>query len=223
MQTAWLTVLTIVSAVIHLRAEYLGPEWQIYVFKPLTVVCILLFAVLVERPVSSSYKRWIIVALGLSLVGDVLLMLPVDLFLPGLVVFLLAHIVYASAFFKDTPYERGPAWTQIPYLFYFALLTSILLPELNEMSIPVMVYAVVICMMGWLALRRWRMAPNLPALLAAVGALFFLLSDTALAVNRFLQPFEAAPAVVLITYYIAQYLLARSVAPGNALPEGKPA
>ncbi len=223
MQTAWLTVLAIVSAVIHLRAEYLGPDWQIYVFKPLTVICILLIAVLVERPVSSSYKRWIIVALGLSLVGDVLLMLPVDLFLPGLVVFLLAQVVYVAAFWIDSPRQRGPSWAPIPYVLYGVIVFSLLLPGLDDMQIPVLVYVVVICLMGWLALRRWRMVPNLPALLAAIGALFFLLSDTALAVNRFLQPFEAAPAVVLVTYYIAQYLLARSVAPKKAIPEGKPA
>ncbi|NIS79555.1 MAG: hypothetical protein GTO14_04960, partial [Anaerolineales bacterium] len=47
--------------------------------------------------------------------------------------------------------------------------------------------------------------------LAAVGATLFLLSDSLLAVNRFLLEFAAAPALVLISYYSAQWLLARSV------------
>ncbi len=214
MQTAWLTLLAIVSAIIHLRAEYLGTDWQIYVFKPLTMVIILLMAVRVEKPISSLYKRWIIVALGLSLIGDVLLMLPVDLFLPGLIVFLLAQVVYVAAFWLDSPHERGTKWAPIPYVFYGVIVFSLLLPGLNGMQIPVLFYVVVICLMGWLAFRRWWMLRNAAALLAAVGAACFIFSDTALAVNRFLQSFEAAPALVLISYYVAQWLLARSVESG---------
>ncbi len=211
MQTVWLTLMAIVSAIFHLRAEYLGPDWQIYVFKPLTMVIILLIAVRVEKPISSLYKRWITAALGLSLIGDVLLMLPADLFLPGLVVFLLAQVVYVAAFWLDSPHERGPKGAPIPYVFYGVIVFSLLLPGLNGMQIPVLFYVVVICLMGWLAFRRWWMLRNAAALLAAVGAACFIFSDTALAVNRFLQSFEAAPALVLISYYAAQWLLARSV------------
>jgi uncharacterized membrane protein YhhN len=219
----WLTLIIISTAMVHIRAEYLGPEWQIYVFKPLTMVYILMMAYLVKKPTSMRYRRWVMVALGLSLVGDVLLMLPVDLFLPGLVVFLLAQVVYVAAFWIDSPRERGPNWAPIPYVLYGVIVFSLLLPGLDDMQIPVLVYIVVICLMGWLALRRWRMLRNTPALLAAIGALFFLLSDTALAVNRFMQAFEAAPAVVLVTYYIAQYLLARSIIPETPKAAGQPA
>ena len=220
MQTAWLTLFTIVSASIHLRAEYLGPDWQIYVFKPLTLVFILLIAIRVEKPKSAHYKRWISIALGLSLIGDVLLMLPADLFLLGLVVFLLAQVVYVAAFWLDSPRERGPNWAPIPYVLYGVMVYSLLLPGLEDMQVPVVAYVVVICMMGWLALRRWWMLRNSAALMAAVGATIFMFSDTALAVNRFLQPFEAAPAVVLISYYIAQWLLARSVGSKLSLRRG---
>ena len=219
MQTAWLTLLAIISAIIHLRAEYLGPDWQIYVFKPLTMVFVLLIAICAAETTSKRYKQWMVIGLIFSLVGDVLLMLPVDLFLPGLVVFLLAQVVYVAAFWIDSPRERGPNWVPIPYVLYGVVVFSLLLPGLDEMQVPVLVYVVVICLMGWLALRRWWMSRNIPALMAAIGALFFMFSDTALAVNRFLQSFEAAPAVVLISYYIAQYLLARSVIPGEPILE----
>jgi uncharacterized membrane protein YhhN len=217
MQTVWLTLAAILSAIIHLRAEYLGPDWQIYVFKPLTIVIILLMAARVEKPISSLYKRWITAALGLSLIGDVLLMLPVDLFLLGLVVFLLAQVVYVAAFWLDSPRERGPNWAPVPYAVYGVIVYSLLLPGLNGMQIPVLVYVVVICLMGWLAFRRWWMLRNTAALLATIGAVCFIFSDTSLAVNRFLQSFEAAPALVLTSYYIAQWLLARSVESGAEL------
>jgi len=31
----------IVSAVLHINAEYHGPQWKIYIFKPLTMVLII--------------------------------------------------------------------------------------------------------------------------------------------------------------------------------------
>ena len=206
-----ITLLTVISALVELRAEYLGPDWQVYVFKPLTMVFILLLAIRAQNPTDAQYRRLIIAGLGVSLLGDVLLMLPTDLFLVGLIVFLLAQIIYVVAFWLSSPRQRGPGWAPLPYVFYGVIVFSLLLPGLEDMLIPVLVYVVVISMMGWLALRRWCMQRQTPALLAAAGAAAFIFSDSALAVNRFLQPFAASSAVVLITYYIAQWLLARSV------------
>ena len=56
-----------------------------------------------------------------------------------------------------------------------------------------------------LVLRR----PGLTA--AAWGAVLFLASDANLAINKFRLPFEAAPVVILGTYWIGQWLIARSV------------
>jgi uncharacterized membrane protein YhhN len=42
---ALLTFLGAVSATLHIRAEYNGPQFQIYLFKPLTMIFILLIAI----------------------------------------------------------------------------------------------------------------------------------------------------------------------------------
>ena len=47
--------------------------------------------------------------------------------------------------------------------------------------------------------------------LAAAGAAFFVASDSLLALDRFRGQFPAATALVMITYWTAQTLLARSV------------
>ena len=47
--------------------------------------------------------------------------------------------------------------------------------------------------------------------LAALGAVLFVMSDTALAVNRFASPFWLAPLAVMGTYVPAQWLIALSV------------
>ena len=51
---------------------------------------------------------------------------------------------------------------------------------------------------------------------AAAGALFFMLSDTILAVNKFKMPLPFGHHTVLTTYYVAQYLIFSSVHPPPA-------
>ena len=78
--------------------------------------------------------------------------------------------------------------------------------------LPVLVYVLTIGVMAWQAAERWARAEDASALLALVGALFFVVSDSALAMNRFRKPFRSAQALVLSTYYTAQWLIALSVA-----------
>ncbi|MCP4370587.1 MAG: lysoplasmalogenase, partial [Deltaproteobacteria bacterium] len=49
------------------------------------------------------------------------------------------------------------------------------------------------------------------ALLAFAGAALFVLSDSALALNKFGEPFAAARALTLTTYFSAQWLIGLSI------------
>ncbi|MBL7046648.1 MAG: hypothetical protein ISR95_03320 [Candidatus Marinimicrobia bacterium] len=74
------TLLATCSAIITIRAEYLGPSIHIYVFKPLTMVFILLIAIQMSIGNFSRYAGTIIAGLIFSLAGDVFLMLPSELY-----------------------------------------------------------------------------------------------------------------------------------------------
>jgi uncharacterized membrane protein YhhN len=50
-----------------------------------------------------------------------------------------------------------------------------------------------------------------------VGAGFFMLSDTLLALNKFVTPLPLAPLWVLATYYAAQVLIVRGLLAGTVL------
>jgi uncharacterized membrane protein YhhN len=69
--------------------------------------------------------------------------------------------------------------------------------------------------MAWQASARWWTRRTPDAAFAAVGSLFFLASDFALAINRFVAPFAGAVLVVLGTYYAAQWGLTLSVGPAE--------
>jgi len=209
MLTTILTLLIILSAALHLRAEYFGPRYHVYVFKPLTMAFILLIALQSRWPDFSRYKVAIIVGLLFSLAGDVFLMLPSDRFVAGLVSFLVAHLFYIAAFTSGT--GLGFSWRALPCAIYGLAIFSILAPHLGEMKLPVVVYMVVILVMAWQAWERWSQTGQSAALLAFLGAVLFVVSDSALAVNRFRGQYASARALTLSTYFAAQWLIARSV------------
>jgi len=214
-----LTLLAILSAALHIRAEYYDPRYHIYLFKPLTMVFILLIAVQAGKPDASLYKVAILAGLLFSLAGDVFLMLPSDRFVAGLVSFLFAHLFYIAAFTSGTGF--GFSWRFLPCAIYGILIFSILAPHLGKMKLPVLVYMVVILVMAWQAWERWSQTGQSAALLALLGAVLFLISNSALAVNRFRGGYKSAQALTLSTYFAAQWLIARSVGQATSETRGR--
>jgi uncharacterized membrane protein YhhN len=207
--TAALSLLVLASALLTIRAEYTGPRRHVYVFKPLTVVFIILIALQTKFAAPPSYKQLIVVGLLCSLAGDVLLMLPRERFVAGLVCFLFAHLCYIAAF--TTGGVRAlSAWGVAVLVLYGALMLRLLWTHLGKLKAPVLVYVAVILLMAWQALNRWVAMGDVGSAAALAGALLFVASDSALAWNRFRDKFKGAQAVVLGTYFAAQLLIALS-------------
>jgi len=215
MLIATLTALALFSAIVHIRAEYRGPRYRVYVFKPLTMLFIILLAILLKRPGDSLYKYAIIAGLLCSFAGDIFLMLPSDKFIPGLVSFLIAHLFYITAFVPRTGVDFS-YWPLAPFVLYGIVTFRILSPHLGKMRVPVVVYMLVILTMGWQAWERLVRTGQTGALLAAVGAVLFIVSDTSLAMNRFRSQFHNAQVLTLGTYFAAQWFIALSVQQGAA-------
>jgi uncharacterized membrane protein YhhN len=204
-----LSALVFVSALLHLRAEAYGPRRAVYLFKPLTMILIILIAARAKHPVSDFYRYAIIAGLIFSLAGDIFLMLPEDRFVHGLVSFLLAHLFYIAAFAFEGAGRPGLPYA-VPFLLYGAVMLRVLLPGLGSMKVPVIVYMLVIMLMAWLALDRWAGTGQQGSAQAFTGALLFVVSDSLLALNRFKRPFPSAQLYVMSTYFAAQWLIALS-------------
>lgn len=204
-----LTILAIISASIHMFGEYQGPDYLIFIFKPLTMVFIILIAVLAKDPPSGRYKFAIIAGLIFSMIGDVLLSLPMDVFVIGVFSFLIAQLIYTYAFRVGRSF-RLRFLALLPFAVYGILIFVILLPGLNAMTLPVAAYVIVIMVMAWQAWDQWDDKRTQWALLAFIGAVLFVVSDSLLAINKFGEPFLAARALTLTTYFSAQWLIANS-------------
>lgn len=205
-----LSILAFATALTHLWAEYTAHRWLVYMAKPATTSLLLLIALYAPAPVSPFYQVTISVGLLFSLAGDSFLMLPSDRFIAGLVSFLLAHLCYIGAFGSQVTWPLL-SWWGLPVVGFAVGVYLVLAPHLGKMQLPVLVYMTVITLMAWLALTLFVQQRAAWTLCAASGALLFVISDAALALNRFRKRFWSAQLVVLGTYYLAQWLIALSV------------
>lgn len=185
--------------------------WHL-IFKPLAMLCALAAVALAMRRAgpARSGSGLLLAALAASLAGDVFLMLD-GLFIPGLLAFLLAHLCYIALF------KRGQHWFALPSALILALVLGVAvyaflwhggLPV--ALRLPVAAYVLVIALMAAQAWGRWHEAGRTDrpaALLVALGACSFMLSDSLLATSRFVQPLPWAQLWVLASYYLAQALI----------------
>jgi uncharacterized membrane protein YhhN len=184
----------------------------VYVSKPLATALILGIALVNWRSSRGSYSYSLLISIGLlfSLVGDIFLLWPSLYFIHGLAAFLLTHLAYLIAFTRDA---RFPArvWIWILYLAIAATLYAFLYPSLPvPLKLPVALYSALLSSMAAQAMGRFLVVKTKPAQGAAIGAVFFMLSDFLLAFDRFHTLILLAPVLILIPYYLGQWLIASS-------------
>jgi len=181
-----------------------------YIAKPGTMILLLLWIVL--NGSLGGPMIWFFLGVIFSMGGDIFLMLPGNFFLPGLISFLLAHIMYIGGLNSSAPYIK---WQGVIFLVGIAAIITWLYGRLaaglerkgqQAMKLPVLVYSLVISLMVFSALMTgWREGwQGLPAVLVSIGAIFFYASDSMLAWDRFVQPLSHARLRVMVTYHLGQ-------------------
>ncbi|WP_286265810.1 lysoplasmalogenase [Thalassotalea atypica] len=138
-------------------------------------------------------------------IGDVMLALPIEnSFIFGLGAFFIAQVTYAFCFFHFRHKTAVPLNSKIVIgllILYSLAMATYVLPSTSDMLIPVSAYLTVITLMGITALssglHSW----------VTFGALFFVASDSALALSLFKTPLPFSSHIVMFTYYAAQFLI----------------
>jgi len=160
----------------------------------------------------THFGQVLLLAMAFCWMGDLLLVSKHSrtLFRLGLASFMLGHIGYVGAFAV-----RGVAW---PAAFGAGLAMAVfawwvlrwLAPHLDrQMRWPVWLYVLAISAMLAMATGAWAVDGNW---LIPLGALLFLLSDLAVARDRFIAPGFSNRAWGLPMYFCGQMVLAASVA-----------
>jgi uncharacterized membrane protein YhhN len=175
-----------------------------YAAKPLTIVG-LIAAVLAYDTDQHAVRGLVVAALALSLVGDVLLMLPADLFLPGLAAFLLAHVTYVVAMLVLGALRGGLLLGLVGVVVAGAVIGLPIVRgaarDAPALRAPVLAYLAVISLMV-------ATAAGTGVAVVLAGALLFYASDAVLGWTRFVADFARSRVVVIVTYHLGQALLA---------------
>ena len=167
------------------------------VFKILPII---LLATLVFRSCleSAGLKINLFAALLFSMGGDVLL--EIGYFVPGLVSFLTAQIAYSVLFARHYSNWKKNFPVVVSLIIFSLVMSWVMWNSAGDMRIPVLAYLAVISFMGLTAASSSIKGVTL-------GALVFIASDSFIAINRFVRDVPASGWLVMITYYLAQYLL----------------
>ena len=174
--------------------------------KPIPILILLFFVRSWSR---ESYASLIAIGLGFSLAGDMLLEL--DMFIPGIGAFLVAQVCYFWAFFVD--YRMLKPLRAIPFVVYCSGIYICILPNLTaNLRVPVGAYILVLCAMLWRAYARSDERGR-SGQLGVLGAVVFAISDTCIAINKFVGPFSGAREIIIGTYWLGQLGIALSVLP----------
>lgn len=186
------------------------------VSKPILLLSLLVYFTINAKSNRNTtfYLLW--GALFCSLLGDIFLLfenLSSHFFTFGLASFLIAHLLFAFTFIKKWNKNLvSNFWWVVLLLFsYGFILFYILKDSLGALKIPVIAYILGILAMVVTAYRRKGNVPQSSFNLVFVGALFFVLSDSVLAINKFMVAIPQSHIIIMATYATAQYLITKGI------------
>ena len=203
----------ILLSILYLGCILFNSAKPVFYLKPF-----LLLPLIVAVFISTNFKNKIILlgALVFSWTGDVLLLFvfkdPIY-FMLGLVAFLTAHIFYIILFVKEIKKAKGKIEFKksglILIAIYLSTMLLVLIPHLGGLTIPVIIYAVVISTMLYMAYLLSFHWPKPASNYLLTGAVSFILSDSILAFDKFYQPILMCGLLIMATYLYAQWALVR--------------
>jgi uncharacterized membrane protein YhhN len=196
-------------AVVHLVAQLAGASTPANRSQWLLMPALALVVVVWTARPRTRRVRLVIVALGLSWLGDTAPdLVPDDAsFLVMVGFFLLAQVCYITAFLpgaRRSAILRRPVLV-LPYALVFVVLVVLCAPGAGSVLGPVIIYGICLTTMAVLATGL--------GLVGGVGGAIFLVSDSLIALGAFAHGFHLPVAGfwVMSTYLVGQGLLAVAV------------
>jgi uncharacterized membrane protein YhhN len=157
----------------------------------------------------SPYRIAVTFGLAASMVGDVWIAIN---FLGGIAAFFVAHLGYLAAMGVRNVLRPSQAIALLPGLALWGGMFQLLTPRVPaDLFIPVVAYLTVISLMWLRALGRAIELRQPAAWILFAGATSFVISDSMIAINRWLTPIPYERVAIMATYYAAQWMIARSV------------
>lgn len=203
-----------------LVGEYFQNPQIDHVFKPFIMLWIGAYFLVHAKNIDKIVIQLTVFAFVFSWFGDIFMMFAAKplFFEAGILGFLVAQVLYIFVFLRTIhlsgkkPYlKKNPFWL-LAYLGYGIIMYILLFPHLTDvLKIAIFLYVVAILTMSATALNRYGNGHPVSFSLVFAGSLLFVVSDSLIAINRFLVAIPYEGLLVMPTYIGAQYLIMRGL------------
>jgi alkenylglycerophosphocholine/alkenylglycerophosphoethanolamine hydrolase len=172
-------------------------------FSPVSIAHKLAFPLAFLTLCALRFSTWpMVLAMGFSALGDY--MGTIHNFWGQMGFFALAHMAYIVFFCRTSPKDKtseGMKWKSSIVALYGLTVGMLIVPHVHGfLQAGVSVYVLLILTMCILA---WRQKNPF----YAWGAWLFVFSDTILAWNKFVSPIAYAGHLIMVPYYLGQWML----------------
>lgn len=204
----WSFIAVFFSGWLYVDASYRGPVWQRWVFKPVTLLLLLIMAW--QAPMFSVTGYLVLAGLFASLVGDTLTLLPRQRMLYATGAFFLSHLLY-TIWFASTMTLSFFWPLPLVLLIIGALLIATLWARLGEFRWPVCTFIVMTLVMVWLAGEKWFLLPTEAAFSGFAGASLLLLGNIIWFLSHYRGRFRADSALAAACYFGGHFMIVRAL------------
>lgn len=220
MKKILLHLLFAIIVIADLSGEFLQNSQIDHLAKPLILIWIGGYFLSHAKSMDKTLVKLAGFGFLFSWFGDLFMMFSAEFlyFVLGIVSFLVAQIVYAFLFLRTInisgkkPFlKKKPAWL-IFYIAFGLIIYILLFNHLDAvLKVVLFIYMLAILFMSAMALNRYGNGHPLSFSLVFVGSLFFVASDSMIAINRFLMPIPFEGLLIMSTYIVAQFLIMKGI------------
>lgn len=174
--------------------------------KPVPIILLMIFTLYAHC--SKLTKILLLVALGFSALGDILLTFSATtMVLAGILAFMVTQCIYSFIFLKNGKIQKKRVMFFLPIMVLVMALFYYIWPSLGEMRTPAIGYVFLLTFMVFCSFQVKQ-----HALLLCSGAIIFVISDFLVSLDLFLMPNNILIKLcIMFLYYLAQFLLVMGI------------
>lgn len=205
---SWPFLAVFFSGWLYIDAAYRGTQWQQWVFRPVTMLLLLLWACQAPNLEVSGYL--IIAGLVTALLSDAIRMLPGKYLLFSFIALFLSYLLYTISF----------AW-HMSFSLFFPLplillavgivVMAVIWTRLDNMRWRVVDSFVMALLMVWIAGEQYFSLSHESRFSVMAGAVLLLLAHIINLIDRYRCSFKLSKAIVAACGFIGHFLIIRSL------------
>ncbi len=154
---SWPFLAVLFSGWLYIDAAYRGPNWQRWLFRPITLLLLLLWAWQIPEHNINSYL--IVGALLATLLSDILRIFDGKYLLPSLALVFLSYILYMVSFLL--PLQLSFYLPLLGFvIFAFIIILAIVWTKLDKLAIPASLTLLAAFAMFWVAGEKFFYLSN---------------------------------------------------------------